>query len=344
MTLLCRVAESMFWLGRYVERAIAVIRVVDVTAHLELDAGDPTSADVDFWTPLLGPVVDPAPTEPTSDHRPGPSDVRYHLAFDGDNPNSLVSCIRRARATAREVRESISSEMWEQINTSYLALSDPTRMRELEEDLHGFYVRTRDGLLLIQGLADVTLAHDAAWSFISLGKYLERAENVARLLKVQCYLLTGAPAQRYGDETVRLLAVLRSAGSAEAYARYYSLRVEAPRVLEFLLLNPTFPQSVRFCLGAAWSALESVAHGVAYADVSAAPPVRALGLLRARLEHASVDEIIERGLEESMSEVQSGIAEVSDRLTREYFQFSPAVGRHMPVARAAQIMAAQQQQ
>ena len=344
MALLCRVAENMFWLSRYVERAIAVIRVVDVTAHLELDAGDAGSADVDFWTPLLGPVVDGTPNAPASDQAPRPSDVRYHLAFDADNPSSLISCIRRARATAREVRESISSEMWEQINTSYLALADPACVRQVEEDLHGFYTRTRDGLLLIQGLADVTIAQDASWAFLSLGKYLERAENVARLLRVQWHLLAGAPSQRYGDETVRLLAVLRSAGSAEAYARYYSLRVDPPRVLEFLLLNPTFPQSVRYCLGAAWSALESIAHGVAPADVNASPPVRALGLLRARLEHATVDEIIEHGLEESLAEVQSGIAQVTDRVTREYFRFAPAVGRQMAVARAAQIMAAQQQQ
>jgi uncharacterized alpha-E superfamily protein len=344
VALLCRVAENMFWLSRYVERAIAVIRVVDVTAHLELDAGDPGAADIDFWTPLLGPVVDLPPNAASSDQAPRPSDVRYHLAFDPDNPNSLVSCIRRARATAREVRESISSEMWEQINTSYLAMADPARVRELEQDLHGFYTRTRDGLLLIQGLADVTVAHDASWDFLILGKYLERAENVARLLRVQSHLLAGVPAHNYEDETVRLLAVLRSAGSAEAYARYYSLRVEAPRVLEFLLLNPTFPQSVRYCLGAAWSALESVAHGVAYADVNALPPVRALGLLRARLEHASVDEVIEHGLEESLSEVQHGIAQVTDRITREYFRFAPAVGRQMAVARAAQIMAGQQQQ
>jgi uncharacterized alpha-E superfamily protein len=101
---------------------------------------------------------------------------------------------------------------------------------------------------------------------------------------------------------------------------------------------------VRYCLGAAWSALESIAHGVAPADVNASPPVRALGLLRARLEHATVDEIIEHGLEESLAEVQSGIAQVTDRVTREYFRFAPAVGRQMAVARAAQIMAAQQQQ
>src|SRR5579859_4843171 len=155
MPLLCRVAENMFWLNRYVERAIAIIRVVDVTAHLELDSGDPDAHGVDFWTPLLGPSLDTAPREGVDDDDeaagPLPHDVRYYLAFDPDNPGSLVSCVRNARAAAREVRDSISSEMWERINTSYLMLGEPDRVRDLEEDLHAFYRQVRDSLLLIQG-------------------------------------------------------------------------------------------------------------------------------------------------------------------------------------------------
>ena len=99
----------------------------------------------------------------------------------------------------------------------------------------------REGLLLIQGLADATLAHDEAWHFLLLGKYLERADNVARLLSMQSHLLTIGSAAGHGDDTVRWLAVLRSAAPPKAYARYYSLRVEPPRVIEFLLLNPLFP-------------------------------------------------------------------------------------------------------
>jgi uncharacterized alpha-E superfamily protein len=343
MPLLCRVAENMFWLNRYVERAMAVIRVVDVTAHLELDAGDADSQGIDFWTPLLGPTQngEAHQLDNADAPLPQPQDVRYFLSFDADNPGSLVSCVRCARASAREVRDSISSEMWEQINTSYLMLSEPGRERDLEEDLHVFYKHVRDGLLLIQGLADATVAHDEAWQFLTLGKYLERADNVSGLLRVQSHLLT-SNAPEYGDDTVRWLAVLRSAGSAEAYARYYSLRVEPSRVLEFLLLNPTFPQSVRYSLGAAWSALESISRATADGSASA-PPVRALGLLRARLEHASVDEVIELGLEEFLTSIQHDIARVSERLTRAFFLYAPQYGRQMAVARAAQMMADQQQ-
>ena len=129
MSLLCRVAEHMFWLNRYVERAVATIRVVDVTAHLELDAGDADAEQIDFWTPLLGPALDGVHLQDAP--RPQPIDVRYYLAFDPDNPSSLISCVRHARAAAREVRDSISSEMWEQINTTYLMLTEPDRMRDV---------------------------------------------------------------------------------------------------------------------------------------------------------------------------------------------------------------------
>jgi uncharacterized alpha-E superfamily protein len=340
MVLLCRVAENMFWLNRYVERAIATIRVVDVTAHLQLDSGEPDTDGVDFWTPLLGPSLDSIPQDGADAATPLPHDVRYYLAFDDDNRNSLVSCIRQARSAAREVRDSISSEMWEQINTSYLMLGEPERVRDLEEDLHTFYRRVSDSLLLIQGLADATVAHDEAWQFLSLGKYLERADNVSRLLRLHCHLLSGGAGPAHGDDTVRWLAALRSAGSAEAYSRYYSLRVEPTRVLEFLLLNPLFPQSVRYSLGAAWEALESISRAT---EAGSGPSARLLGLLRARLEHTSVDEVLEFGLEDFLTSIQDEIALVSSRLTRAFFRYSPQPGRDRSIARAAQIMAAQQQ-
>ena len=145
------------------------------------------------------------------------------------------------------------------------------------------------------------------------------------------------------DEIVRWLAVLRSCGSAEAYARYYSLRVEPARVIEFLLLNPLFPQSVRFCLDAAWEALRGIAGPVGGRGTDHAV-VRALGLLRARLEHAAVDEVLEEGLETFLADVQQRIEVVSDHVTMSYLRDEPQPGRVVGVARAAMIMAAQQQQ
>jgi len=338
MTLLCRVAENLFWLSRYIERAVSIVRVLDVTAHLELDAGDPGTPDVDFWIPLLGPVL---PGVAAQAPQPRPEDIRYFLAFDADNSGSLISCLRNARGAARRVRDSLSSEMWEQINVTYLRLEEPNRFVQLEEDLHGFSRQTRDSLLLVQGLSETTLAHDEAWQFLSLGMYLERTDGLSRLLERQSHLLTSDATSEYGYDAVRWLAVLRSAGSSEAYSRYYSLRVQPVRVLEFLLLNASFPQTLSYSVSAAWHALEAISQE---SSARSAPPLRALVRARASLEHASIDEVLEMGLKEFLHGIRANIAEASDQIAAAYFRFAPEGNRHHAVARAAQLMAAQQQQ
>ncbi len=250
--MLCRVADDLFWMSRYVERAIAVGRLIDVTWHLELDAGDPHGA-TDFWATLLGP--DRQALAATGELQP--RDVRRYLAFDRDNPNSLLSCIWRARVSAQRVREAISSEMWEGLNSLHLSLADPHLAAEAEEDPHVFYKRIREGAQFFEGLAESTMARDEEWHFLRLGRFLERADNVARVLILKAPMLLGAERSipGHGDDTVRWLAVLRSCGCSEAYSRYYSMRIEPARVVEFLLLNPIFPQSVRYSLDAANDAL-----------------------------------------------------------------------------------------
>src|SRR3954447_26756376 len=293
--MLCRTAENVFWMSRYVERAVAVARVLEVTWNLELDAGDLAGADVAFWAGLLNAPGDDHADDAGALGTLARHAIRDYLAFDDDNPNALVSCIRQARTAARSVRESISSEMWEQVNGLYLSLIDPLVAEEAAEAPYAFYRRVREGAQFCHGLADCTLARDEPWHFICLGRYLERADNVSRALALEAQLLRGGDGAR-GDELVRWLVVLRSCGAAEAYSRYYSLRVEPARVVEFLLLNPVFPQSVRFSLNEAWQALQGIV-GPDTRVGSANAAVRGLGRLRARLDHAAVDEILEEGLE-----------------------------------------------
>ena len=327
--MLCRVAEDLYWMSRYVERGIAVSRLIDVTKHLELDAGTE-----DFWAPLVGAI------DLASD------DVRFYLTSDAMNPDSLVSCARQARTLARGIRETISSEMWEELNTLHVALATPSTSRQMRNEAGSFARAVRDRLESFQGLAVSTLARDEEWQFIQLGTYLERADGVARLLNRQSHLLTrpvdgGDPT---GPDTVRWLAVLRTCGSAEAYARYYSLRVEPARLLEFLLLNPVFPQSVRFSLAAACDALEAIAALRVAAGNDPGPAVRTLGRARAQVELTAIDEVFDRGLESFLSDIQILIAQASDELSATYLRDQPAPGRVVGVARAAMLMAAQQQQ
>ena len=327
--MLCRVAEDLYWMSRYVERGIAVSRLIDVTRHLELDAGTE-----DFWAPLVGAI------DLDSD------DVRFYLTSDAMNPDSLVSCARQARTLARGIRESISSEMWEEVNTLHVALATPATSRQMRNEAGSFARAVRDRLASFQGLAESTLARDEEWQFIRLGTYLERADGVARLLNRQSHLL-GRPhdgGDPTGPDTVRWLAVLRTCGSAEAYARYYSLRVEPARLLEFLLLNPIFPQSVRFSLGAACDALEAIGALRAAAGNEPGPAIRTLGKARAQVELSAIDEVFDRGLEQFLTAIQLLIAQASDELSATYLRDQPAPGRLVGVARAAMLMAAQQQQ
>jgi uncharacterized alpha-E superfamily protein len=339
--MLCRVADDIFWMSRYVERAIWVGRLIDVVWHFELDAGD-QDEDAGVWVSLLGP----SDSKQNGSGAPTPREVRHYLAFDQENPSSLVNCIRKARAAAQGVRESISSEMWEQVNTVYLSLNTAGPDTRAEDDPHAFYQPIRNGMQFVQGLADSTLLRDESWLFFSLGRSLERADTLARILTLQAPLLQTVIGSNQ-DDVVRWLAVLRSCGAAEAYSHYYALRIEPARVIEFLLLNPLFPQSIRFCLERAMEALEEIAGPVAIGAPSAGKgdlAVRALGLLEARLRHTAVDEVLEEGLEPFLEDIQHRVQVVSEHVTAGYLRDEPQPGRLVAVARAAMIMAAQQQQ
>lgn len=328
--MLCRVADDLYWTARYIERGIAVSRLIDVTRHLELDAG---AAESDFWAPLVG-AIDLSG-----------EDVRFYLLSDEKNPDSLVSCVRHARELARGIRESISSEMWEELNTLFQSLALPSAERRAQGESASFQRLVRERLQYVQGLAGSTLAHDEPWHFLSLGTSLERADGVVRVLARQAHLLTPRDADEATDvDLVRWLAVLRSCGSAEAYARFYSLRVEPARIVEFLLLNPVFPQSVRFALAAAADALGAVAALRSAASNDPGPAVRTLGRVRADVENTAIDEVFERGLEEFLMGVQRSIAQVSDEIAATYLRDEPQRGRLAGVARAVLLMAEQQQQ
>jgi uncharacterized alpha-E superfamily protein len=344
--MLCRVAEDVFWMSRYVERALAVGRLVEVVEHMEFAALDDASRAV-MWSPLLAPRPNDGDLPASlTEVAATPQAVRAWLAFDRGNPRSIVSCVGRARSAARRVRERISGEMWEALNELHLRCAD-VAARGGDGGGAGesppFLQRAREAALLVQGLADVSLAHDEAWHFAMLGKYLERADNIAYVLALQAHLLRGGG--RGEADMVRWLAVLRSAGCDEAYARFYSLRVEPARVVEFLLLNARFPRTVRFSLRQAWDSLAALTGDAPDGGARpGSPATRALGRLTARLEHTTVDEIMERGLQPYLASLQRDIADATEQLTRTYLRGEPPPARVAPVARAAMLLADQQQQ
>ena len=343
--MLSRVAENMLWMGRYVERAENTARILDVNIRLLLDIG--TAGDHhEAWEPLVSLVPQTRDLFDASYAELTPGTVSRFLTFEQDNPNSIVNSVAYARENARSIRESISSEMWEQLNALYLTVTSPGAQTAWSAHPHAFYRQVQYGSQQFQGTTDATMLHDESWQFIQAGKFLERADNVTRLLDSKYRLLAGddAPADdpAHADDPLQWIAVLRSVSAYEAYRRRQHLaRIRPREIVEFLLLDAQFPRSVLFCVDAAGAAVQAIGAARRGGQVSSVE--RALGLLHAQLQFADLDEIVAT-LHTYLDVLQRHFNKVNDELQRVYFYNRTRPVFSTALARAAQAMAEQQQQ
>jgi uncharacterized alpha-E superfamily protein len=257
--MLSRVADALFWMSRYLERAEQVARLLDVGFHLELDLSGVAAGPSELhWSSLLAILQTSIGPQPPSGHGPAGAIVRW-LTFDLENPNSILCCINRARNNARSIRGSISPGMWRELNKLYLQLRDQDFEEQARESPHDFYQAVQTGSHLFQGICDATLPRDEGWQFIQLGKFLERADKTLRILDIKWQLLQdlSGPAD-LPMANLHWAAVLRGCLAYEAYQRVTISRVDPRGVLEFLLLQPRFPRSVRFSLEQAAQALVQI--------------------------------------------------------------------------------------
>lgn len=245
--MLSRVADALFWMSRYLERADHLARAVDVTFHLDLDLHGVLANPVELeWNALLSLLRQPPPQLRDGEHPVAA--VQRWLLLDGGNPGSVMSCLNRSRNNARSIRGSISPHMWRELNKLHWRLSDASLQARVAESPHDFCEEAQMGVLLFHGVCDATLTHDEGWHFIQLGRYLERADKVLRILDSKFGLLERTEAADLPISNLQWGAVLKNCAAYEAYQRLYISRVEPERVVEFLLVNPDFPHSVRFCL------------------------------------------------------------------------------------------------
>jgi len=313
---LSRVADSIYWLNRYTERAENVARFVDVHLHLQLDAA--FGAD-EQWAPILATTGDRAafdaryPT-PTREH------VLRFLSFDEANPNSIVSCLRAARENARAVREIVSSEMWEQVNRAYLMVRDAAATDALESP-HEFYTAVKNASQLFVGVSYLTMTHNEAWHFGRLGRLIERADKTSRILDVKYFLLLPT-AQDVGMayDDIQWGALLKSASAFEMYRKKHGLLAPA-KVVDFLLLERQFPRAIRYCVVKAERSVHAIS-GTAL-DAAASPAERALGGLRATLEASDTRDIIGGGLHEYLDAFQTRLNAASDAVHETFFALRP---------------------
>src|SRR5271154_2178232 len=241
--MLSRIAESLFWLARYIERAEDTARILDVNYHMLLEES-PQSYRL-RWEPLI--IM--AGEENRFRHLYGEANaenVFEFLAFRQDNPSSIVQCVAKARENARTIRDRISREMWEDINGLYHMAIRYIPEEEIAAGPHRFCDKIKFGAHRFHGVTDATLPHDEGWEFLRVGRALERAEMTARLVDVQYHNLLDALPTVGTPDNHQWMAVLRSVGAYEAYHRQYHPPIEPEKVAEMLILHHQHPHSIRF--------------------------------------------------------------------------------------------------
>ncbi|MBW4682528.1 MAG: alpha-E domain-containing protein [Microcoleus vaginatus WJT46-NPBG5] len=314
--MLSRVANSIYWLTRYVERAENIARFIDVNLNLLLDSPAGTTQQ---WEPLVVTTGD----LPLFQERYGEAtaeNVIQFLTFDRKYSNSILSCLQRARENARSIREIISSEMWEQVNAFYLMVKEADPDQSLSA-LHEFFTQVKMASHLFAGVMDATMTHNEGWNFGQMGRLLERADKTTRILDVKYFILLPS-AKDVGTtlDEIQWIALLRSASAYEMY-RKCQHRITPTGVVEFLILDRDFPRSIRFCLLRSERALHKITGtpGGTWRD----PGERALGRLRSELDYLTIEEIIQQGLHEFLNDLQIQLNGVGNQIFQTFFALEP---------------------
>jgi len=311
--MLSRVADSIYWMSRYVERAENVARFIDVNLNLMLDL---PVGSAQQWQPLVHTTGDSQEFARryavANQHN-----VIHFLTFDQENPNSIVSCLRVARENARSVREVIASEMWEQLNEFYLMVNSVTAKADSLTDPHELFASVKMSSQLFAAVTDATMTRNEGWHFCSLGRKLERADKTSRILDVKYFLLLPTVADvGTTSEDIQWAAVLRSASAFEMYRKRHG-RISPDQIVEFLLLDHEFPRAIHYCLMGARESVHAItgtAPGMFRNQVE-----QLLGELCSDLAYAHVDEIISSGLHEYLDRLQTKMNRVSEGIYEAFF-------------------------
>ena len=315
--LLARDADSMYWMSRYIERAEHVARLLLVNSNLLVDVGDlAPELQERQWNSVVTIMRSPPPRAIETD-RPGAAIARY-MTFDHDNPNSLMTCVSRARENARGIRENISAEMWECVNTLYWSIRGDDAPARFEDSPDDFFRQLMNGSMLFQGLTDQTLDHDQRWLFTQLGKYLERIDVSCGIIETKYSILVAAEQKLEGAlRNIHWMAVLRSCCSLEAYRRQNVGDMEPLRVAAFLLLERSYPRSIRYAVAMAHDAIAAIRSEVSPLAID--PAERILGRLDAQLEYAEMAEVLSDGLPAYLQRIRAHIAETAMAVQKAYF-------------------------
>jgi len=298
---LSRVADALYWMGRYIERAEHAARVLEVTRALLVDIAevDPETARGQWQRVLISLGVPDVPAE--------------KLLFDHTEPTSLVSCVAHARENARQVREVISSEAWEQLNQAYWALEEARGRGLHESQISQVLSGIVSASFQWEGVADGTMSRDEGWLFVKLGKFVERLDGACRIVGI---CADGTARAAPSAENVRWLWLLRCLCAMEAYRKAHPQQVDRKNVLDFTMFDREFPRTVSYAADAA----ADFARRLGELHPGRSKGVdRAFGKLAARLQYTDVNEVEESGTASFLKELGNELGEASQLLQSSYF-------------------------
>lgn len=311
--MLSRVADSLYWMSRYLERAEHTARLIDVDLQLRLDQSP--ESGMGQWLRVAEALQISALLRANKDA----AALTRTLAFDRANPSSIVSCIASARENLRQVREQCSSEMWEQLNRLYLQINSnpPAESWIMHSSL--FFRSVQEGAHLFYGFSDSTISHGEGWQYIQLGRYVERTELTAALIGAYFRSMPD-PQDRAAEseEHLEWVALLKSCTAFEAYCKTYTAEVRPLRVVEFLLLNPEFPHSVRFSVDMVYEALRTIGE---LTERRVEQPLRLAGRLKAMLSYSQIDEIIAESACDYVDGVRKQCLQAHSAIHQIYFDY-----------------------
>ena len=311
--MLSRVADSLYWMSRYLERAEHTARLLDVNLNLMLDESSTISEH--RWRRMLYALGNPIDVVWSDD----PYSLTQTLSYNTTVNASIVRCIVAARENSRHVREQISTEQWHRLNSLYLHVTRPGIQAEMEID--EFLQMVMDSIHQFQGITDSTMSHGEGWQFIQVGRFIERAAATALLLEAYHDDLWVHPERiPEGNEYLEWMGLLRSATAFEAYCKVYTADLTPNQILEFLLLDAQFPHSLRFAIDSMQCALDAIQRESGKS--SAEGLHRLSGRLQAQLSFSSIDDILRQDIVAVLRNIQSQCRAIHNTIYELYVDYS----------------------
>jgi uncharacterized alpha-E superfamily protein len=309
--MLSRVADNLYWMSRYLERAEHTARVINIQLSLMLERGG--ESDDRDWARVLNSLG----IEADEDSEVHAGQLAQAIMYDASNDDSIVASIMAARENARQVREQIHSEMWEQLNRMFHEVRRTTP--EQAWDARDFLQAVKDGAALFQGITDSVMTHGEGWRFIQAGRFMERTLSLSKLISVHFREFNRPEYQEAERAYLEWIGLLRACTAFEAYCKAYTADLQPERVAEFLVLHPTFPHSIRFSADALDTAIKEIGREATSRRSSSVE--RIAGRMRATLGFGQIDEIMSGGLHGFLEGILRQCAQVHSALYQTYISY-----------------------